>query len=596
MMSLRYRTRLFLVFWMVVVFSLCLPIFILKGPLENLVIEEAVEAARKDLEFVYWSLEHHERFTRAEDLERWCEDLARHLGFRVTVIAEGGVVIADSHVPNDRLPFLDNHAARPEVMEARHRGVGMSIRYSATLQQEMVYVAKRIEPGGGLPSGILRLAVPFPTVKGWLDRLYPRLWAVLALTLGVTGGISYVLSRRFEEPIQRIVEAAQAIGKGEYQRRIHIDASPEFNRLAKAINEMASRIGDDVQRLTFQKSQLETILDSMKEGVMVLDQDGRIRVTNRSLMLLQRDPKPQAGKRPLEVFLSPELQKACDEVLLEKDQERLEIEMEGNRFYDINLVRIPGPGTPGGAVVVFHDITDIKRLERVRRDFVANVSHELRTPLTSIKGYAETLLESPCAETEETHSFLQTILKNANHMSRMVNDLLQLTRLEVRGLDAPLGVVDAAKALESAWETCALLAQKQGIGLQSDFAGKEVPVYAVRDSLVQVFQNLLNNAIRYSPAGSSVRVSVREEGDMAVFQVEDEGPGIPVEHQSRIFERFYRVDKQRGDGTGSTGLGLAICRHIVRNLGGRIWVESPPQGKEHGSAFCFSLKRAVGAA
>lgn len=596
MRSLRYRTRLFLVFWMVVAFSLCLPIFILKGPLENLVIEEAVEAARKHLEFVYWSLEHHERFTRAEDLERWCEDLARHLGFRVTVIAEGGVVIADSHVPNDRLPFLDNHAARPEVMEARHGGVGMSIRYSATLQQEMVYVARRIEPGGGLPSGVLRLAVPFPTVKGWLDRLYPRLWAVLALTLGVTGGISYVLSRRFEEPIQRIVEAAQAIGKGEYQRRIHIDASPEFNRLAKAINEMASRIGDDVQRLTFQKSQLETILDSMKEGVMVLDRDGRIRVTNRSLMLLQRDPKPQAGKRPLEVFLSPELQKACDEVLLEKEQERLEIEMEGNRFYDINLVRIPGPGTPGGAVVVFHDITDIKRLERVRRDFVANVSHELRTPLTSIKGYAETLLESPCAETEETRSFLQTILKNANHMSRMVNDLLQLTRLEVRGLDAPLGVVDAAKALESAWETCALLAQKQGIGLQSDFAGKEVPVYAVRDSLVQVFQNLLNNAIRYSPAGSSVRVSVREEGDMAVFQVEDEGPGIPVEHQSRIFERFYRVDKQRGDGTGGTGLGLAICRHIVRNLGGRIWVESPPQGKEHGSAFCFSLKRAVGAA
>lgn len=596
MRSLRYRTRLFLVFWMVVAFSLCLPIFILKGPLENLVIEEAVEAARKHLEFVYWSLEHHERFTRAEDLERWCEDLARHLGFRVTVIAEGGVVIADSHVPNDRLPFLDNHAARPEVMEARHGGVGMSIRYSATLQQEMVYVAKRIEPGGGLPSGVLRLAVPFPTVKGWLDHLYPKLWAVLALTLGVTGGISYVLSRRFEEPIQRIVEAAQAIGKGEYQRRIHIDASPEFNRLAKAINEMASRIGDDVQRLTFQKSQLETILDSMKEGVMVLDRDGRIRVTNRSLMLLQRDPKPQAGKRPLEVFLSPELQKACDEVLLEKDQERLEIEMEGNRFYDINLVRIPGPGTPGGAVVVFHDITDIKRLERVRRDFVANVSHELRTPLTSIKGYAETLLESPCAETEETRSFLQTILKNANHMSRMVNDLLQLTRLEVRGLDAPLGVVDAAKALESAWETCALLAQKQGIGLQSDFAGKEVPVYAVRDSLVQVFQNLLNNAIRYSPAGSSVRVSVREEGDMAVFQVEDEGPGIPVEHQSRIFERFYRVDKQRGDGTGGTGLGLAICRHIVRNLGGRIWVESPPQGKEHGSAFCFSLKRAVGAA
>ncbi|QCQ23089.1 ATP-binding protein [Desulfoglaeba alkanexedens] len=596
MRSLRYRTRLFLVFWMVVAFSLCLPIFILKGPLENLVIEEAVEAARKHLEFVYWSLEHHERFTRAEDLERWCEDLARHLGFRVTVIAEGGVVIADSHVPNDRLPFLDNHAARPEVMEARHGGVGMSIRYSATLQQEMVYVARRIEPGGGLPSGVLRLAVPFPTVKGWLDRLYPRLWAVLALTLGVTGGISYVLSRRFEEPIQKIVEAAQAIGKGEYQRRIHIDASPEFNRLAKAINEMASRIGDDVQRLTFQKSQLETILDSMKEGVMVLDRDGRIRVTNRSLMLLQRDPKPQAGKRPLEVFLSPELQKACDEVLLEKDQERLEIEMEGNRFYDINLVRIPGPGTPGGAVVVFHDITDIKRLERVRRDFVANVSHELRTPLTSIKGYAETLLESPCAESEETRSFLQTILKNANHMSRMVNDLLQLTRLEVRGLDAPLGVVDAAKALESAWETCALLAQKQGIGLQSDFAGKEVPVYAVRDSLVQVFQNLLNNAIRYSPAGSSVRVSVREEGDMAVFQVEDEGPGIPVEHQSRIFERFYRVDKQRGDGTGGTGLGLAICRHIVRNLGGRIWVESPPQGKEHGSAFCFSLKRAVGAA
>jgi two-component system phosphate regulon sensor histidine kinase PhoR len=239
--------------------------------------------------------------------------------------------------------------------------------------------------------------------------------------------------------------------------------------------------------------------------------------------------------------------------------------------------------------VVFHDISELKRLEKVRRDFVANVSHELRTPLTSIKGYAETLLAEEEGVRGDGRSFLEIILKHANHMSKMVDDLLQLARLEARHETLEPGAVDAAEALQSAWKECAALAAAQNVHLENLLLEEGVTVRADSDQLAQVFRNLLENGIKHSPPGGSVRVSCTLGSETATFQVYDEGTGIPLQAQERIFERFYRVEKNRSDHTGSTGLGLAICRHIIQNHGGRIWVESPPPEANKGSAFFFTL-------
>jgi two-component system phosphate regulon sensor histidine kinase PhoR len=291
------------------------------------------------------------------------------------------------------------------------------------------------------------------------------------------------------------------------------------------------------------------------------------------------------------VIRSAELQQACDEVLAgtaaETGTRSLEITPGLGQAFGVNLVRFHHQPGEVGAIVVFHDISELKRLEKVRQEFVANVSHELRTPLTSIRGYAETLLAE--MSPGPTASFIQIILKNALHMSKMVDDLLQLARLDSRRQPEALRTIDAAEALSAAWKVCDHQANAKNVRLENLLPKAGCGVKASFDELVQVFRNILENAIRYSPADSSITVSVERDKDTATFVVADDGPGIPLHAQERIFERFYRVEKDRGDASGSTGLGLAICRHIIRNHGGAIWVESPPAGKSKGSAFMFTL-------
>jgi two-component system phosphate regulon sensor histidine kinase PhoR len=367
----------------------------------------------------------------------------------------------------------------------------------------------------------------------------------------------------------------------------------EFVPLAESINEMGKRIESHIQTITEQKEQLEAILNGMSEGVMVLDSRGRIQTVNHALTEILPGAREFVGRRPLEVILSADLQKACDEILsgtaVEARRRNLEITPGPGRVFGVNIVRFQHQPGEVGAIVVFHDISDLKRLEKVRQDFVANVSHELRTPLTSIRGYAETLLAQPAADSGPGASFLQVILKNAMHMSKMVDDLLQLARLDSRRQPESYGPVDAAEALSAAWKVCSPQGNAKNVRLANLLPEDGVRVKANFDELGQVFRNLLENAVRYSPAGSSITVSVRRDNDTATFLVTDEGPGVPLYAQQRIFERFYRVEKDRSDASGSTGLGLAICRHIILNHRGSIWVESPPEGKSRGSAFLFTL-------
>lgn len=592
MKPMTVRTRLLLSFWIVLLVCIAAPLSYLHHQLHQVLLDDSRQRIHQNLSFVIWSLKNREPFQWLSDLDEWCTQAGALLGLRITYVAQGGRVVADSDVPYDKLGFMEDHWNRPEVLEARKNGFGFSVRRSDTLRKDLIYGAMPVSGIPNLPPGVVRIAVPMSQIKEKLDQQRYHLGAILGLSFIVTGILAFVLSRLMEKPLTPLLEMVRAMGRRE-RYRLRPSGYPTLDALGEALRETAAQIESQLKKLEDQGARLNAILEGMKEGVLLLDAEGRIQAANRAALHIQRSAKSPLGLKPLEVYLNADLQKACDQVLGGRDAVHMEITLDSDRYFDVHVVSLRSPSVAAGAVVVLHDITELKRLARIRRDFVANVSHELRTPLTAVKGYAETLLESPCAQDDESKMFIETILRKANHMTRMVNDLLTLTRLESQPPHIPEEVVDATSAVGAAIETCLPEARKKDMPIQNLLPAQPLWVRAERDQLVQVFQNLLDNAVRYSHPSTPIRIRAELRQETVLFTVEDEGPGIPSEHQSRVFERFYRVDRQRESSTGSTGLGLAICRHIVQNMGGRIWVESPVRGTDRGAAFLFTLRRAA---
>lgn len=590
-----FRTRLLVAFWAVLALTLLLPPWYYFHIVQRETLEESRNNAVQQINLAAWMLHFHHDVKTVEELQSLLEELGRQMQVRLTYVEEGGRVIADSQVPVAEIPNLDNHADRPEIIGSMSQEVAVLFRYSRTTEKELIYAAKRVTMDHSVPSGILRLAAPISKVKEPLERLKHTILLFLALVLMASAFLSYIIIRRLNRPIRDMIEAAEAISLREYTQRIRSSPGQEFYPLTQAINKMAQSIEEHVRTISAQKQQLEAIFDAMREGVMVLDLKGRIKNTNRSFSTLIPGVTQVIGRRPLEVIVNLELQKLCDEVLASGDQGvqdrffHTQLVLDGERTYDINAVGLPRQQGGMGAVFVFHDISELKRLERVRRDFVANVSHELRTPLTSIKGYTETLLAEVPPGTEQTSSFLQVILRNTNQMIKMVEDLLQLARLETTDPSFKPVPLNVGNALLAAWKTCSPLAEAKGLRFENELPEEGIQVSADSDQLFQVFRNLLENAIRHSPAGGVLNVSCRSEAEKAVFAIRDEGAGIPRQDQQRIFERFYQVERHRGDRSGGTGLGLAICRHIIRNHGGTIWLQSPNPGATNGTTFFFTL-------
>jgi two-component system phosphate regulon sensor histidine kinase PhoR len=471
----------------------------------------------------------------------------------------------------------------------------MTIRLSRVEKKEYIYVASRVEPKGAIPAGIVRLAVPFSNMKDLLGQQRNSLFVGSVFIFLAMAFLSYALIRELSSPIRDMVQAIEAVGQKDFKQRIRFNPEHEFYPLAQAINQMAERVDKLILSISEQRQQLEVVFNRMQEGVMVLDPRGRIQSINRALStLVSRTPRP-IGRRPLEAFMNLELQEACDRVLapttdFDAAPCRLQIVLGGGeRIYNVSIVRLQDIQKGMGALVVFHDITELRRLETVRQDFVANVSHELRSPITAIKGYTETLLSEAGHDADTAASFMRGILKNTNHMAKIVDDLLALAKLQA--LEEPIKPVsvNAAEALQAAWKACAPMAEAKAVSLQNDLPEGGIWISADFGQLVQVFRNLIENGVRYSPEGKALTVSCQVQGDRVTFGVRDEGPGIQKSHQQRIFERFYRVERQRNTDLGSTGLGLAICRHIIQNHGGRIWVQSPNSGETRGSTFYFSL-------
>ncbi|HOV85554.1 MAG TPA: ATP-binding protein [Syntrophobacteraceae bacterium] len=570
--------------------------------LSRTAVEDAQGMALRELDLVERLLTDAAPFPKVEDLQDRVTRAAKQRGVRISYVAEDGRVLADSMTDPDRISDLENFAGRAEILDARSGAPGVSFRYSQAVKKEMAFAAKKTALLEGHPPGFLRLAMDPPSIQGQLDRFIQAVPLYLFLLCAVVALSVPLVVRRFDGILSEMTRAVDSLGSGRPARRVHLEPGHELSPLALSLQQCAERLEDRLASTNEERRRLEAVFEGMREGVIVLDSRGRIRSVNRALAnLVPRTPSP-VGRKPIEVIMNLELQEACHAALSpdrpsNESFRRLELVLWRERSYTVTISRLPPTRDEGedeipGAIVVFHDITEIKRLEKVRQDFVANVSHELRTPLTSVKGYTETLLSEEMPDRQTLASFLQVILKNTNHMVKIVDDLLELARLEALQFPVRPVPVHAGTALHAAWKACLPLASAREISLQNDLPPHGPWVLAVPDQLVQVFRNLIENAVRYNPASKPIVVSCEEQEETVTFRVRDFGPGIPKEHQDRIFERFYRVEKHRAGEAGSTGLGLAICRHILRNLGGRVWVCDPSPGRQEGAAFCFTLLRA----
>ncbi len=586
------RMRILLWFWglLLLVF---IPLYVfLTHTVKADLLAHGQDRARHLLDGACWLFSNQAEFPNQSAMQAWVTDLGARLGTRLTYITNGQV-LADSHVREQRLDKVEDHGDRPEVLAAMQNRTGIDIRRSATIGRELIYAARSC-PVQDHPQGVFRLSLPLSDLYDRLDTLRMRFLTILAACLLASAALSFLITRGIMSSIKKMVDMVSDVGKGAYDRRVDVERGSEFAPLAEAVNTMSAEISSRIKAMKEQKAQLEALFNGLNEGVLTVDQEGRILSVNPAFKRFFPVAQQMEDKTIIEATLEPDLAKVVQHILRNQSEqeESLLLSRPGGRELEakINIYRDPAGGLR--CVVVIQDVSLPRRMEKIRRDFVANVSHELRTPLTSIKGYTETLLGDPPPEPETARAFLHVIHKNAGHMANMVTDLLKLARLEAEAPLGPLNVIDANHSLSSALEICSPLAETKTVQFDNQLDQEKIAVFGDQNQLTQVFQNIIENAIRFSPKRGKITLSARPQGEFVVFSITDQGPGIPRDHQERLFERFYRQDATRTEGNNGTGLGLAICKHIVRNHGGRIWVESVPG---EGATFLFTLKAAPNA-
>jgi len=500
---------------------------------------------------------------------------ARITSNRATIIARDGIVLADSEADPKT---MENHAGRPEIVAALAGKIGSSERQSRTVGTEFLYMAA---PAG---DKIVRLAFPLAEIRSHLTEVRKTLLRASLLGLLLAFVLATFVARNIASRLQRIVGFAEKIAQGDLTARIAENGGDEIAQVAMALDRTARRLEENFSALRESRAELEVLLNSMHDGVIAVSPDMKVMWANQAMANLVRHPA-RIGAPVTELVRHPDFLAALRNALASRHRESAIVPaLLGARAFSVTAEPLPD----GGVVSVLHDISEIERVEKTRRDFIANVSHELRTPLTSIRGYAETLLDSEELNTANTREFLQIIRRNAERMARLTEDLLVLARVE-----------SGEEKLDLQPHAPGQLMQEAATALQENAHAAEVElildpapnaqVIADGYAIQQVLGNLISNALRYAQGGKKIVLGATEQPHQIEFYVRDFGPGIPSEHLPRIFERFYRVDKARSRETGGTGLGLAIVKHIVLNHGGTVRVEST-MGK--GSTFFFTVPKA----
>ena len=519
--------------------------------------------------------------------------VGERLEVRATIIDGEGRVLGDSEVILDHLSTLENHADRPEVREAWTGKVGRSQRYSETLGQKMLYVARMV-PDIGDGRTVIRLAMPLREVARLQDRLERGLWIASALALVLALVLVYGASRFTSRPIVEMTRRARRLASGEFCGEVDIPPAStwELEDLGMALNEMYQQIQERIAQITTENARLGAILESIAEGILVTGRDGRAVLGNPALVNMFGIEEPVQGRLTVELVRNRAVGEAIEEVLESGEPVVREVVLTGGpeSYLDVHVAPIRQGEECIGTVALFYDTTRMRRLERVRQDFVATVSHELRTPLTAIKGYAETLVDGALDDGEAAGRFIQIIHTHAHRLNRLLDDLLDLSRLESEKLDVNRETCRVRQLAEACTGAVGQLAREKSLALDLDIP-EDLEVTCDPKLMEQALLNLVDNAVKYTPEGGSVILRTRPlaEGtaeERVAIEVVDTGIGIPSGDLGRVFERFYRVDKGRSRAMGGTGLGLSIVRHIVEAHGEKVYVESE-LGK--GSTFGFTL-------
>ncbi|WP_054697068.1 ATP-binding protein [Syntrophomonas palmitatica] len=502
---------------------------------------------------------------------------------RITIVDYKGKVLGDSvYDPSQMEPHND----RPEIYAALHGRVGINSRLSSTAHEKMLYVA--VPFSNNDTRGAVRLAVSLAAIEDFYNHIILMMVLAILISGFITGIISFLIAKRVSEPVGVITQAVKDMAQGDLKRRISWHADDELGVLARAINNMADRIDHNIHEISAVKNHLELLLNNTVNGILMVAADGRINYANPvALQLIGRNDN-MVGKKPFEVISNFELLDMIDEVRCKNNNVRKEVKLynQGEKILVAHAVPIAeNEGfLPTGVLLVLNDISELKKLETVRRDFVANVSHELKTPVASISGFAETLLAED-SDNPRVHEFSRIIFEEAQRLKRIIEGLLELSRLESGKLQINYRETDLQEIIADSINT---IRRRSGRIIEFTPSVEPVTIKADPDLISQVLINYLDNAVIYSDENTPINVALETNTRLVKVIISDQGEGIPENELDRVFERFYRVDKTRSRKTGGTGLGLSIVKHLVENHGGEVGAESR-LGK--GSIFWFTLPR-----
>jgi two-component system phosphate regulon sensor histidine kinase PhoR len=532
----------------------------------------------------------HRQAATPDELDAEADALGQIVSARVTFIAPDGRVVGDSGVSREALLTLENHRDRPEVQQARQSGVGIARRFSATLDIDMLYVAVAVR-NPALPTAQtlseVRLAVPLVEIRDQLAAL--RRTAFIAAGAGLAAALllAWLASTLLTGRVAAIADVAGRYAAGDFSRPTRDYGNDEIGVVARALDNAVREIARRAHDLATDRARMEAILSGMAEGVVVVNGEGRVQLANAAARRMLRLQEEAEGRHYLEIVRDPDIAAQVSAALAGREGENIELALQHGLIVTVRTAPVAADRTTG-AVVVLHDITDLRRADRVRRDFVANVSHELRTPLTAVRGYVEALVDGG-AEGPSARKFLEIISRHTLRMERLVRDLLRLARLDAgqeQREHLPCTVASLFAGVEADLTT---LLESRTVEVQFDIAADAETVYGDPAALHDVFRNLLENAANYSPENGTVVMGSRRDGNTMRLTVTDQGRGIPEADLARVFERFYRVDKARSRGErdpGGTGLGLAIVKHLVELHGGKV---KAANARDRGAVFTVEL-------
>ncbi|MCF7916880.1 MAG: cell wall metabolism sensor histidine kinase WalK [Candidatus Omnitrophica bacterium] len=587
-MRIKIHYKLTLVFIAIITVVLTISFLYLNYKLKDHILTRTKNNLKKQTELAKVITK--KEFPLGEDpysIDQLADKIGQSLGLRTTIINRAGVVLGDSELDGKELKEVENHLKRPEVQQALLKGEGLSKRFSKTIGKDLIYYALPLNKEKII--AIVRLSIPLSEIELVSSKLKGFLFLSFLIAFLLASGVSFLAALFITGPVKEMAWVAKGVAKGNLERRVSIKSSDEIGDLAKAFNLMLDQINLKIDEVTASRSRLKAVLLSMFDGVMVTDREGVIILVNDTLKKELNINQNPEGKRSLEVVRNIEIQEVIEKVLDKKSgiiSKEITIAEPKLKTFSLHATAVLKEDQSDGAVLIFHDITELRRLENIKKDFIANVSHELRTPVTNIQGYTETLLAGAWQNKKDLKEFLNIIHSDTEKLAHLIKDILDLSKIESTDRPLKLEPINLNNLITETIKNIKKKADKKEIKLKLNLGKNVSKVIADKIQIEQALLNIIDNAIKYTPGQGEVKVSTTKLKDELRVDISDNGVGIPEKDLERIFERFYRVDKARSRKLGGTGLGLSIAKNIILNHKGILWCKSIEGA---GSTFSFTL-------